>query len=132
MSRNSSEIIRGITTKVNIVIGSFLTPVLTLSSSAVILIAILLALVAVDPLMSLIAFVGFGMIYRVVFDEATNALDNKTERAVMDAIDHLGSGLTVLNIAHRLSTLQRCDLIVELQQGRISRIGSYAEIVSDR
>jgi ABC-type bacteriocin/lantibiotic exporter with double-glycine peptidase domain len=68
----------------------------------------------------------------IIFDEATSALDNATERAVMDAIDHLGTDLTVLIIAHRLSTLQRCDLIVELQQGRIVRIGSYAEIVSDK
>lgn len=68
----------------------------------------------------------------IILDEATSALDNATERAVMDAIDHLGAELTVLIIAHRLSTLQSCDLIVELQQGHIARIGTYAEIVSDR
>jgi ABC-type multidrug transport system fused ATPase/permease subunit len=65
----------------------------------------------------------------IIFDEATSALDNETERAVMDAIDNLGKDLTIMIIAHRLSTLQRCDQIVELQQGRISRNGSYEEIV---
>jgi ATP-binding cassette subfamily B protein len=66
----------------------------------------------------------------IIFDEATSALDNTTERAVMDAIDGLGADLTVLMIAHRLTTLQRCDQIVELQHGRIQRVGSYAQIVA--
>jgi ATP-binding cassette subfamily B protein len=66
----------------------------------------------------------------IIFDEATSALDNTTERAVMDAIDSLGADLTVLMIAHRLTTLQRCDQIIELQHGRIQRVGSYAEIVA--
>src|SRR5690606_38210697 len=51
---------------VSMVINYFLAPVLTLLSSAVILVAILLALLAVDPLMSLVAFAGFGAIYGVV------------------------------------------------------------------
>jgi ATP-binding cassette subfamily B protein len=66
----------------------------------------------------------------IIFDEATSALDNATERAVMDAIDGLGANLTVLMIAHRLTTLQRCDQIIELQHGRIHRIGSYSQIVA--
>lgn len=66
----------------------------------------------------------------IIFDEATSALDNATERAVMDAIDGLGDDLTVLMIAHRLTTLQRCDQIYELQHGRILRSGSYAQIVA--
>ncbi len=67
----------------------------------------------------------------IVFDEATSALDNETERAVMDAIENLGDDLTILIIAHRLSTLQRCDQVVELAEGRIVRKGSYAEMVGD-
>lgn len=66
----------------------------------------------------------------IVFDEATSALDNDTERAVMDAIENLGSSLTILIIAHRLSTLQHCDLVVELSAGRLLRIGSYDEIIT--
>src|SRR3546814_10585613 len=45
----------------------------------------------------------------IVFDEATSALDNETEHAVMSAIEGLGNDLTILIIAHRLSTLQRCE-----------------------
>lgn len=67
----------------------------------------------------------------IIFDEATSALDNETERAVMDAIDGLGKDLTILMIAHRLSTLQRCDRIVELSHGRIVRTGTYAEMVGN-
>jgi len=66
----------------------------------------------------------------IIFDEATSALDNATERAVMDAVDDLGDDLTILMIAHRLTTLQRCDLIYELHHGKIQRSGSYAQIVA--
>lgn len=68
----------------------------------------------------------------IVFDEATSALDNETEKAVMEAIDNIGSETTVLMIAHRLSTLQRCTRIIELQGGEIKRSGTYAEIVATR
>lgn len=67
----------------------------------------------------------------IFFDEATSALDNETERAVMDAIDGLGKDLTILMIAHRLSTLQRCDRIVELSEGRVSRVGTYDKMVME-
>lgn len=66
----------------------------------------------------------------IIFDEATSALDNETERAVMDAIENLGPDLTILIIAHRLSTLRRCDLVVELSKGRLLRIGSFNEIIA--
>lgn len=49
----------------------------------------------------------------LVFDEATSALDNETERAVMEAIDSLSKELTVVMIAHRLSTVQNCDRVIE-------------------
>ncbi|TVT58093.1 MAG: ABC transporter ATP-binding protein [Sedimenticola thiotaurini] len=64
----------------------------------------------------------------IVLDEATSALDNDTERSVMEAIGSLGSGYTILMVAHRLSTLTRCDCVVELDQGRIRRTGSYSQI----
>lgn len=67
----------------------------------------------------------------IVFDEATSALDNETEAAVMDAIEAIGSDITVLMVAHRLSTLKACDVIYELEAGQIKRQGSYREIVSD-
>ena len=67
----------------------------------------------------------------IIFDEATSALDNKTEQAVMQSIETLGKDLTVLIIAHRLTTLQNCDQIVELANSGIKRIGTYKEIVGE-
>ncbi|NQU63947.1 MAG: ATP-binding cassette domain-containing protein, partial [SAR324 cluster bacterium] len=66
----------------------------------------------------------------IIFDEATSALDNETEQAVMQAIESLGNELTILIIAHRLTTLKNCTQIVELADGGIKRTGTYAEIVS--
>ena len=66
----------------------------------------------------------------IIFDEATSALDNETEQAVMQSIESLGNDLTVLIIAHRLTTLKNCTQIVELADCGIKRIGSYEEIVS--
>ena len=66
----------------------------------------------------------------LVFDEATSALDNETEQAVMQAIEGLSEDLTILIIAHRLTTLKNCTQIVELDDGGIKRIGSYQAIVA--
>lgn len=68
----------------------------------------------------------------LIFDEATSALDTGTERAVMEAIDGLDSNLTIIIVAHRLSTLEKCDLIVELADGRIKRLGTYRELISNQ
>ena len=65
----------------------------------------------------------------IIFDEATSALDNETEEAVMQAIQGLSKDLTVLIIAHRLSTLKNCTLIVELGDGGMKRVGTYQGIV---
>jgi ABC-type multidrug transport system fused ATPase/permease subunit len=55
----------------------------------------------------------------LVFDEATSALDTETESAVMAAIERLDRDLTILIIAHRLSTLESCDTVVRLEEGKI-------------
>lgn len=55
----------------------------------------------------------------LVFDEATSALDNETESAVMAAIEGLDRNLTILIIAHRLSTLNGCDVVIRLEEGRM-------------
>lgn len=57
----------------------------------------------------------------LVFDEATSALDGDTERAVMDAVDGLSRDLTLVMIAHRLSTVAHCDRVIELRQGVVLR-----------
>ena len=68
----------------------------------------------------------------IVLDEATSALDNETETAVMDAIDAIDSDITVLMVAHRLSTLKSCDVIYELRSGEIKRHGTYQEMTDTR
>ena len=66
----------------------------------------------------------------IIFDEATSALDNETEQAVMQAIEGLSKDLTLLIIAHRLTTLKNCTQIVELGEGSIKRTGSYEGLVN--
>lgn len=65
----------------------------------------------------------------LVLDEATSALDNETERLVMASLESLGKELTIIIVAHRLSTLSACSHIVELAGGRIRRQGAYEDIV---
>jgi ABC-type multidrug transport system fused ATPase/permease subunit len=65
-----------------------------------------------------------------IFDEATSALDSNTEQSVMQTIEDLGEQLTVLIIAHRLSTLKNCTQIIELGENGVRRIGTYRDIVS--
>ena len=64
----------------------------------------------------------------LVLDEATSALDNTTEVAVMNAINNFSSAMTVLIVAHRISSLKNCDYIIELDGGNIKRIVPYLEI----
>jgi ATP-binding cassette subfamily B protein len=54
----------------------------------------------------------------LVFDEATSALDTATEQAVMEAMQGLSSDLTVIMIAHRLSTVVRCNRIFQIKAGK--------------
>ncbi len=66
----------------------------------------------------------------IIFDEATSALDNETEQVIMQAIEDLSDDLTILIIAHRLSTLKNCTKIVEIDDGCVKRIGTYQEIIT--
>lgn len=65
----------------------------------------------------------------LVFDEATSALDNATEQAVVDAVEGLNRELTMLFIAHRITTVRRCDTIVELSHGRVVAQGTYRDLI---
>jgi len=67
----------------------------------------------------------------LIFDEATSALDNETEQAVMDAIKDLGEEVTILIIAHRLTTLKGCDEIIKLEKEFNIKTGNYEDIVGD-
>jgi ATP-binding cassette subfamily B protein len=66
----------------------------------------------------------------IVFDEATSALDNSTEREVMQAIEQLSDQLTIILIAHRLTTIEKCDVIYEFQNGRVIHQGTYGELLA--
>ncbi len=66
----------------------------------------------------------------LVFDEATSALDSATEKAVMNAIEDLNRDLTILIIAHRITTLQNCDTIVQLERGKVVEQCSYEYLMS--
>lgn len=63
----------------------------------------------------------------LIFDEATSALDSRTEKAVMKCIDDLKLDLTIIIISHRLSTLSNCDVIIQLEQGKILLKESYKQ-----
>lgn len=64
----------------------------------------------------------------IIFDEATSALDTLTEAEVMKAIENLSEDLTLIMIAHRKTTLKDCELVVEISDGVISRVGSYNDV----
>lgn len=57
----------------------------------------------------------------LVLDEATSALDTETEAAVMEAIDHLQGKMTMLIIAHRLTTIRNCNIVYKVENGTVTR-----------
>jgi ATP-binding cassette, subfamily B, bacterial PglK len=66
----------------------------------------------------------------LILDEATSALDNVTEDSVFHAVNEIGKSKTVVMIAHRISTVQACDVIHLLKEGRIVASGSYEELLA--
>ena len=66
----------------------------------------------------------------LIFDEATSALDNQTEQAVMHSLADLGREVTIVIVAHRLSTLQDCDEIVEMNRGQVVGVGTFEDLLS--
>ncbi len=66
----------------------------------------------------------------IFFDEATNALDAKNERVIMENLDRFFEGRTVVVVAHRLSTVKKADQIVVLEKGRIVETGTHKELVA--
>jgi ATP-binding cassette subfamily B protein len=65
----------------------------------------------------------------LILDEPTSALDVETEALVMQAVERLMEGRTTFIIAHRLSTVRRCDLIIVLRDGRIVEQGALADLL---
>ena len=68
----------------------------------------------------------------LILDEATSALDNQTEAAIMDGINSLSKDITIIIIAHRLSTLNKCDNIIKLEKGEIINQGKFDEMVDSK
>ncbi|WP_155890770.1 ABC transporter ATP-binding protein [Desulfuromonas sp. TF] len=68
----------------------------------------------------------------LILDEATSALDDDTERSVMEVIDGLGRDVTILIIAHRLTTLRNCDLVGELYGNGNLRLRSYTDLITEK
>lgn len=66
----------------------------------------------------------------LVFDEATSALDSATEQAVMEAIELLSNKLTIVMVAHRLTTIDRCDRVIRLANGVIECQGTPRQVLS--
>lgn len=64
----------------------------------------------------------------LLLDEATSALDNRTENEIIEALEVIGRRCTTVVIAHRLSTVMRCDRIYEFEAGRIKAHGSFQEL----
>lgn len=65
----------------------------------------------------------------LIFDEATSALDGETEKGIMDTLFEIKKDITIILIAHRLTTLKDCDFIYVLDQGNIINKGKYNELI---
>ena len=67
----------------------------------------------------------------LILDEATSALDNQTEKAVMDAVNNINKNITIILIAHRLSTVKNCDTIFLLDKGELKDKGTFEELIKN-
>ena len=65
----------------------------------------------------------------IIFDEATSALDYESENIIMNNIETISRGRTMLMIAHRLSTVRDCDAIIVIDKGRIIEAGTHDELM---
>ncbi len=66
----------------------------------------------------------------LVFDEATSSLDGETEREISQAVEELAGDKTLIIIAHRLSTVRKCDRLVFMKDGQIVDTGSFDDLVA--
>ena len=65
----------------------------------------------------------------LILDEATSALDNLTEKIVMEAVHNIGKNITIIMIAHRLSTVKNCDIIFQLENGILKDQGTFDKLI---
>ena len=67
----------------------------------------------------------------LILDESTSALDIGTEQAIMETIQKLKGHLTIIIIAHRLSTVERCDRLSWVEEGQLHKVGTPAELLPE-
>ena len=68
----------------------------------------------------------------LVFDEATSALDSETEHLFTEATKALAGNKTIIIVAHRLSTIEHCDCIYQLEQGKVNKSGTFLDVVVEK
>ena len=66
----------------------------------------------------------------LLMDEPTASLDAQTEAAIQEALERLMAGRTVIVVAHRLSTIQKADKIVIIENGKVSEEGSHSQLLA--
>jgi ABC-type bacteriocin/lantibiotic exporter with double-glycine peptidase domain len=65
----------------------------------------------------------------LIMDEATSSLDSETEKEIIDEIKRLKGKVTMIIIAHRYTTIEHCDFIYRIDNGRIKEKGSFQEVI---
>lgn len=68
----------------------------------------------------------------LILDEATSALDNESEHYIQESLDHFSKNRTTLVIAHRLSTIKNADLILVIENGKITETSTHQELLQNR
>ena len=68
----------------------------------------------------------------LILDEATSSIDTETEQLIQNAVERVMDGRTSLVVAHRLSTIQKCDRIIVLHHGELREIGTHNELLANR
>ena len=68
----------------------------------------------------------------IFLDEATNSLDAKNERAIVENLDEFYKGRTVVVVAHRLSTVKNADQIIVIDKGKVVEVGNHVSLIEKR